>query len=337
MPLCGASLAVVVCLALGATWGLIDSFGPASPAATWNSPRSWSTATANCSAPTSRARPLAAACHRDQVDPRYLDVLFAYEDKRFFQHSGVDPLASAVPRCNSSRMERSYRAARPSPCRWRACSSRAPNARSMSSSGRRCAPSSSSKLSKDQILGLYLTLAPYGGNLEGIRAALSYFGKEPKRLTLGERTPRGAAAIARARRPDRFHASAVRARDRVLDRMARHGVFSADEIARAKLEPVPHTRKKMPMIAPHAADDAIAGTPNAREIRLTIDGSLQRLWRRSHSTAPARLGRRCRSPSWSSTMRAARCSPALLRRIISTSAAQGRSTSPALSVRLVRR
>ena len=42
-------------------------------------------------------------------------------------------------------------------------------------------------LSKDEILSLYLTLAPYGGNLEGIRAAsLAYFGKEPRRLTLGE-------------------------------------------------------------------------------------------------------------------------------------------------------
>ncbi len=38
-------------------------------------------------------------------------------------------------------------------------------------------------LSKDDILTLYLALAPYGGNLEGMRAAsLAYFGKEPKRL-----------------------------------------------------------------------------------------------------------------------------------------------------------
>ena len=96
-------------------------------------------------------------------------------------------------------------------------------------------------LSKDEILGLYLTLAPYGGNLEGIRAAsLAYFGKEPRRLTLGE----AALLVAlpqspELRRPDRFHAAAKRARDRVLDRMARHGLFSADEIARAKHEPVP--------------------------------------------------------------------------------------------------
>ena len=43
------------------------------------------------------------------------------------------------------------------------------------------------QLSKDEILDLYLALAPFGGNLEGIRAAsIAYFGKEPKRLSLAE-------------------------------------------------------------------------------------------------------------------------------------------------------
>src|SRR5581483_5944935 len=42
-------------------------------------------------------------------------------------------------------------------------------------------------LDKGQILSLYLTLAPYGGNLEGVRAAsLAYFGKEPRKLSLAE-------------------------------------------------------------------------------------------------------------------------------------------------------
>jgi penicillin-binding protein 1C len=216
---------------------------------------------------------------REQVDPRFLDVLFAYEDKRFFQHHGVDPLAFGratfqfltngaivsggstitmqVARLLEPRRERSLYVKLREAVR---------------------AIQLERKLTKDEILGLYLTLAPYGGNLEGIRAAsLSYFGKEPKRLTLGE----AALLVAlpqspELRRPDRFHASAVRARDRVLDRMARYGMFSAEEIARAKLEPVPHVRKKMPMIAPHAAEDAVADSPNAREIRLTIDGTLQK-------------------------------------------------------------
>ena len=59
------------------------------------------------------------------------------------------------------------------------------------------------------MLALYLSLAPYGGNLEGMRAAsLAYFGKEPRRLTLGE----AALLVAlpqspEARRPDRSAAS----------------------------------------------------------------------------------------------------------------------------------
>src|SRR5690606_2394806 len=43
------------------------------------------------------------------------------------------------------------------------------------------------RYSKEELLGLYLTLAPMGGNLEGVRAAsLSYFGKEPASLTLAQ-------------------------------------------------------------------------------------------------------------------------------------------------------
>ncbi len=55
------------------------------------------------------------------------------------------------------------------------------------------------RLSKAEILDLYLDLAPYGGNLEGVRAAsLAYFGKEPKRLSrLRSRSARRPAATAR--------------------------------------------------------------------------------------------------------------------------------------------
>src|SRR5262245_43296187 len=131
-------------------------------------------------------------------------------------------------------------------------------------------------LSKDEILALYLALAPYGGNLEGIRAAsLAYFGKEPRRLSLGE----AALLVAlpqspEARRPDRGESLARNARDRVLDRMA--GLLPADEIAQAKAEPVPAARQRMPALAPHAADQAVAAAPERALHRLTVDANLQR-------------------------------------------------------------
>jgi len=134
------------------------------------------------------------------------------------------------------------------------------------------------QLSKDEVLGLYLNLAPYGGNLEGIRAAsLAYFGKEPRRLTIAESALLVALPQApEARRPDRSTAVARRARDRVLDRALAAGVFDAAEIARAKLEPVPAARVPMPMHAPHAADEAVAqaAAPSA-VVQLTIDGRWQ--------------------------------------------------------------
>src|SRR5690606_18712637 len=101
-------------------------------------------------------------------------------------------------------------------------------------------------LGKEDILALYLNLAPYGGNLEGLRAAsLAYFGKEPRRLSLAEsallvaipQSPEG-------RRPDRAPEIARAARDRVLDRVM--GLVPADEVAQAKAANVPHGRRPMP-------------------------------------------------------------------------------------------
>src|SRR5205823_13847577 len=87
-------------------------------------------------------------------------------------------------------------------------------------------------LSKDEILALYLTLAPYGGNLEGIRAAShAYFGKEPRRLNLAESALLVALPQApEVRRPDRFAGAARLARNRVLDRIAASGRVPAGAV-----------------------------------------------------------------------------------------------------------
>ena len=126
------------------------------------------------------------------------------------------------------------------------------------------------------MLALYLGIAPFGGNLEGVRAAsLAYFGKEPRRLTLGE----AALLVAlpqspEARRPDRSQHAARIARDRVLDRVA--GLLPESEIARAKAEPVPAARMPMPMLAPIAAEQAVAQAPDTRVHQLTIDAVWQK-------------------------------------------------------------
>jgi penicillin-binding protein 1C len=133
-------------------------------------------------------------------------------------------------------------------------------------------------LSKDQILSLYLSLAPYGGNLEGVRAAsLAYFGKEPRRLTLGEAAMLVALPQSpEQRRPDRSVPAARHARDRVLDRIAAAGIVPLEEIARARKEAVPNGRMPMPMLAPHSADAVVAAAPGQNFHRLTIEAQLQK-------------------------------------------------------------
>jgi len=189
----------------------------------------------------------------DEVDPLFLKMLFAYEDKRFYQHHGVDLLAMAraafqlvterhivsggstltmqVARLLEPRLHRSFYAKLRQVTR---------------------AIELEKNLSKNRILSLYLALAPYGGNLEGIRAAsLAYFGKEPARLSVAE----AALLVAlpqspEARRSDRHPDAAQAARDRVLDRVAEEGAIPLDEIPLAKRKPVPHGRQELPTLAP---------------------------------------------------------------------------------------
>jgi penicillin-binding protein 1C len=215
----------------------------------------------------------------DSVDPRFFALLFAYEDKRFRTHFGVDPGAlvrAAVQLVTNGRIVSGGSTLTMQVARLLEPRSE----RNLGAKLRQVvrAIALERALSKEQILALYLSLAPYGGNLEGIRAAaLAYFGKEPRRLTLSEAALLvGLPQSPEARRPDRAGAAARGARDRVLDRLVAAGVVPLDEIAQAKAEPVPSMRKPMPTLAPHAADQAIAAAPERRLHRLTIDANLQR-------------------------------------------------------------
>ena len=216
---------------------------------------------------------------REQVDPRFLQLLLAYEDKRFGAHRGVDPLA--LGRAFTQLLGHRRIISGASTITMQVARLLEPRTeRSLTAKLRQMVRALELEvtLSKDEILALYLSLAPYGGNLEGVRAAsLAYFGKEPRRLTLGEAAMLVALPQSpEQRRPDRSADAARNARDRVLDRLGAAGVVPWDEIARAKHEPVPDGRKPMPMLAPHAADAVIAAAPDRSLHRLTIDAALQR-------------------------------------------------------------
>ena len=218
------------------------------------------------------------AVQTGQVDAGFIAMLLAYEDQRFHSHAGVDPLA--LLRAAGQALWQGRIVSGGSTLTMQV-------ARLLEESGTgawtgklrqmRVALALERRLSKDQILGLYLTLAPYGGNIEGLRAAtLAWFGKEPARLT-----PAQAALLVAlpqspvARRPDRAPKAARVARDRVLARLARQGVLSAEAAQAATSEPVPVARIAFPAMAPHLADRARAMDPTAVRHDVTLDGALQ--------------------------------------------------------------
>ena len=216
---------------------------------------------------------------KKDVDPTFLKLLFAYEDKRFRDHHGVDPRALA--RAAEQLATRGHIVSGGSTITMQLARLIEPrHRRSLHFKLRQMvrALEIERQMSKDEILNLYLTLAPYGGNLEGIRAAsIAYFGKEPKRLSLA------AAALLVAlpqspetRRLDRYPEAAKNGRDRVLDRMVAEHVISEDDAAQAKAQPVPRYRKPLPILAPHAADQATATIKDRPLIKLTLDAALQR-------------------------------------------------------------
>jgi penicillin-binding protein 1C len=216
--------------------------------------------------------------HAKDVDPGYLNLLLNFEDKRFRSHIGVDPLA--IGRAAFQLVTRGHIVSGGSTITMQVARLMEPRQeRSVTAKLRQMvrAVQLERKLSKDEILDLYLTLAPFGGNLEGVRAAsFAYFGKEPKRLSLAE----SALLVAlpqspETRRLDRHPDVARAARDRILSLMVADGRVSADDAMQAKRENVPRLRKPMPLLAPHSTDQSLAIMKDTPTNQLTLDSTIQ--------------------------------------------------------------
>jgi len=213
-----------------------------------------------------------------EVDPRYVAMLLAYEDGRFYDHDGVD--LRAMTRAAWQWATRGHVVSGGSTLTMQVARLLEPrDLRTLPAKLRQMtrAWQMERRIRKPGVLDRYLTLAPFGGNLEGARAAsLAYFGKEPRKLTMAEAALLVALPQApEARRPDKFPEAARRARALVLDRVAARGVITAEEANASKREPVPTTRRDFPALAAHAAEEAVAADPKAHVLRLSLDARLQ--------------------------------------------------------------
>lgn len=212
-----------------------------------------------------------------RTDPSFVRRLIAIEDQRFHEHMGVDP--RAVVRAGASAAVRGRVVSGASTLTMQTARLLEPRPRNFGSKLVEMlrALQIEARLSKQQVLALYLTLAPYGGNLEGVRAAsLSWFGHEPESLTLGEQALLIALPQApESRRPDRYPQAARQARDLVLDRMVKAGLATPEAAQEAKAELMP-LRSPFPSRAWHVAGELARNAPASQAtVSSTLDAGLQ--------------------------------------------------------------
>jgi len=193
--------------------------------------------------------------HPNDVDPTFINLLLAYEDQRFYEHRGVDWLAMA--RASWQLASRGYIVSGGSTLTMQAVRLMEPKPRTIWNKldQMRKAIAIEHSRTKEQILSLYLSLAPYGSNIEGVQmASLAWFGKWANQLTPAE----SALLVAlpqspERRRPDRFQTRADEARQMVLERALHKGIINNDYLTTALLSPLPKRIKAMPKMAAHLA------------------------------------------------------------------------------------
>jgi penicillin-binding protein 1C len=212
-----------------------------------------------------------------RLDGRFIQATLAIEDRNFYQHSGVDLLAvvrSSFLNLTNGRI-------------ISGASTISMQTIRLVEGRRRSFPNKIIEMvhavrleqlyTKEQILKMYFELAPYGGNIHGIRAAsLRYLNKEPDDLTLTESALLAGLPQSPSRlRPDRYPVRAKDRRDRVLKAMLDQHVISGKDYAQAVNEPVVVGHYEFPKKAPHFSLYVKVRVGNEKVLHTSLDERMQ--------------------------------------------------------------
>ena len=212
-----------------------------------------------------------------EVSPYYLDALLTYEDRWFYEHPGVNPLA--LVRATWQNLTGARVVSGGSTLSMQVARLLDPHSRTFHGKLRQLWRTAQLEwhLSKDEILNLYLNRAPFGGTLQGVAAASwAYLGKSPAQLTHAEAALLAVLPQAPSRlRPDRHPQRAQQARDKVLRRLAEFQVWPQSAVDEALEEPLLLAPRLEPSLAPLLAR-RLNRPDSPPLIRTTLDATLQR-------------------------------------------------------------
>lgn len=214
---------------------------------------------------------------REELPETLVDAVLTFEDRRFYLHPGVDPLAL-------------LRAAWLNVTQGRVVSGGSTITMQVARMLKRRPRSLRSKLieafralqlelifDKEEILALYFNLAPYGGNLEGVgSASYYYYGKPVSLLALDEVATLAALPNSPSLLDPRKYKDRLKnRRNDVLERLAAAGKIPTEDAELARSMPVHAERRPPPLLAPHLAHRLHRERAGELRVRSTIDRALQ--------------------------------------------------------------
>ncbi|MFC1749829.1 transglycosylase domain-containing protein, partial [Pseudomonadota bacterium] len=218
----------------------------------------------------------------EQVSPNYVEALINYEDRWFYHHPGVNPLAlmrAAWQNITSDHLVSGASTLTMQVARLIDDSLMASGSRNLHGKFKQMFRALQLEwyYGKDEILTLYLNHAPFGGPVEGVQAAsFTYFGKSATYMSDAEAALMAVLPQAPSRnRPDRYPNRAQAMRDKVLTRLATQQVWDEKRVEDAVKEPVWAQFYKQPMRAPLLSRRLVSEFPDKRVHHTTLDSNLQ--------------------------------------------------------------
>lgn len=214
----------------------------------------------------------------EDVSPRYIEALLGYEDRWFYSHPGVNPLA--IGRAFFQMIYHRKLISGGSTITMQVARLLDPHAKTLSGKTKQMFRAFQLEwyYTKDEILTIYLNIAPYGGPIEGIQAAsYSYLGKPAKRLSYAESALLAVLPQSPTRfRPDLHQERATRARNKVLKRLKKFGIWTKEDVEDAFMEKVPTNFFPKPSFAPLLSRRFKSEALKSGSIKTTINYELQR-------------------------------------------------------------
>lgn len=214
---------------------------------------------------------------RDSVPDKMRKCLICFEDNRFYRHWGVDVLALARATWQNIKNRRIVSGGSTITMQVIRLSRQRPRTFGEKIIEALLATRLEFRASKEEILAMYVSHAPYGGNVVGLDAAAwRYFGHSAEELSWAEAAtlavlPNAPSMI----HPGKSREALQKKRNRLLDRLHGNGLINQSDYELAIDEPLPETPHALPQQAPHLVD-YLADTQNGQRLTTSVDISLQR-------------------------------------------------------------